>query len=214
MKFKRLMLVTLVLLAILTIGAASASDDAASDDLAVSDEDSVVAGPENDGGYDINPVIDPDDEGDESSEGGDEPSEEIWINDWGDIAQQEDSVVSVKAKNDTDYTLDIVLKAENYEELDTELSTIELNSSFENKGAWEENDSFTIYDIRLKDVNFAGVNDGDILELKSHVVALKGSLKDGHIVGTHTHQLRHQCASFHHISLDIAFHDLVEWHLD
>lgn len=160
------MLVTLVLLAILTIGAASASDDAASDDLAVSDGDSVVAGPENDGGYDINPIIDPDDGGDESSEGGDEPSEEIWINDWGDIAQQEDSVVSVKAKNDTDYTLDIVLKAENYEELDTELSIIELNSSFENKVAWEENDSFTIYDIRLKDVNFAGVNDGDILVFK------------------------------------------------
>ena len=58
------------------------------------------------------------------------------------------------------------------------------------------------------------LNNGDILELKWHVVALKGSLKDGHIVGTHTHQLRHQCASFHHISLDIAFHDLVEWHLD
>ena len=41
MKFKKIMLVTFVLLAILTIGAASAADDAASDDLAVEDIDEV-----------------------------------------------------------------------------------------------------------------------------------------------------------------------------
>lgn len=42
MKFKRLMLVTLVLLAILTIGAASAADDAVSDDVAASEEGDVI----------------------------------------------------------------------------------------------------------------------------------------------------------------------------
>uniref|UniRef100_UPI00386A38F8 hypothetical protein n=1 Tax=Methanobrevibacter sp. TaxID=66852 RepID=UPI00386A38F8 len=41
MKFKKIMLVTIVLLAILTIGAASAADDAASDDMAVEDIDEV-----------------------------------------------------------------------------------------------------------------------------------------------------------------------------
>lgn len=38
MKYKKLMLVTLVLLAILTIGAVSASDDVSSDNLTVSDD--------------------------------------------------------------------------------------------------------------------------------------------------------------------------------
>ena len=42
MKFKRLMMVTILLLAVLTIGAASAADDAISDDLAVSDEGDVI----------------------------------------------------------------------------------------------------------------------------------------------------------------------------
>lgn len=38
MKYKKLMLVTLVLLAILTIGAVSASDDVSSDNLTVSED--------------------------------------------------------------------------------------------------------------------------------------------------------------------------------
>lgn len=68
------MLITFLLLAILTIGAASAADDVASDDIAVSDEgDAVVADPEDEGGDEPeDPEIDPD--------GEEEPPEEIWIN--------------------------------------------------------------------------------------------------------------------------------------
>ena len=72
MKFKKIMIITFILLAILTIGAASAADDVASDDIAVSDEgDAVVADPEDGGGDEPEgPEIDPD--------GEEEPPEEIW----------------------------------------------------------------------------------------------------------------------------------------
>ncbi len=160
MKFKKIMLITFILLAILTIGAASAADDVASDDIAVVEGgDAVVADPEDGGGDEPEgPEIDPD--------GEEEPPEEIWINDWGNISQEDDSVVNVKAKNGTGYSLQIVQQAENEEDVDIELSTIELNGDFENKQAWDEDDSFTVYDIRLKDVNFVGVNDGDKIVFK------------------------------------------------
>ena len=47
MKFKKIMLVTIVLLAILTMGAVSASEDVASDDdgLAVIEEDASIDAP-------------------------------------------------------------------------------------------------------------------------------------------------------------------------
>ena len=44
-------------------------------------------------------------------------------------------------------------------------------------------------------------------------MALESGFKDGHIVWAHSHELCHQCAAFHHISLDVALHDLIKWHL-
>ena len=48
MKFKKIMLVTFLLLAVLTIGAVSAADDVASDDLAVSDDGDSIESPADD----------------------------------------------------------------------------------------------------------------------------------------------------------------------
>ena len=57
MKFKRIMLITLVLLAVLTIGAVSAADAVASDDLAVSDEGDSIEAPVDD----VDMACEPDD---------------------------------------------------------------------------------------------------------------------------------------------------------
>ena len=68
MKMKNIMLITFLLLAVLTIGAASAADDVVSDDIAVVDEgDAIIADPVDDGDGDDpdDPEIDPDDEGEE-----------------------------------------------------------------------------------------------------------------------------------------------------
>ena len=69
MKFKKIMLVAFVLLAILTIGAASAADDVASDDLAVGDDGDLIESPV--------------DDADSLSEDGDEELEDVnfWVND-------------------------------------------------------------------------------------------------------------------------------------
>jgi len=65
MKLKKLMLVTFVLLAILTIGAVSAADDVASDNLTVSDDGDSIEAPVNDGDLlsdGDDPVDDPDED--------------------------------------------------------------------------------------------------------------------------------------------------------
>lgn len=65
---KNIMLITFLLLAVLTIGAASAADDVASDDIAIVDEgDAIVADPVDEGNGDNpnDPEIDPADEEEE-----------------------------------------------------------------------------------------------------------------------------------------------------
>ena len=50
MKYKKIMLITLLLLAVLTIGAVSASDDAALDNVTATDDADIIA--DGDGGND------------------------------------------------------------------------------------------------------------------------------------------------------------------
>ena len=153
MKFKRIMLVTLVLLAILTIGAVSASDDIASDDgLAVSDDAGIVIGDPDDG----------DGEGPGDGDGDGETNVVIYVNENDNFPitgeNVDDGFVAISVPNEMNGTV-IISSGEN------EFFNKDLKD-FDDSNVEAEDENNMRYVVSPQDVGFfEGLVDGDEIEI-------------------------------------------------
>ena len=141
MKIKRIMLITFLLLAVLAIGAVSAADDVASDNMTVSDDADVIAADDDEYGIEIDEdeiCIDEDDE-----EEYDEDYEVAWI------------------------TLPKNTKG-NFQIINGENTIVNMSVNLNDDEHWEVDDedgTLSGY-ILLKDLDLTKVHDGDILSFK------------------------------------------------
>ena len=161
MKFKKIMLITFLLLAVLTIGAASAAADVASDDLAVDDDGDSIDSPVNDADL-------LSDDGDGDDDGDDDDAD--LLSDDGDGQEEEDEGVIVNITDDQEY---------NVNEMDTVFARVSVLNTLDgnitiyfdeedgdfisffnknltditNKGVDPENESLIIYNITFNDLD-------------------------------------------------------------
>ena len=163
MKFKRLMMVTILLLAVLTIGAASAADDAISDDLAVSDEsDAVVADPLDEGndGNEVDPAGNGTGEDDGNGDG--ESQYGIFVN-------EEDIIID---EDNEDYdenatVAEMILPNDTTEgRFNAFVDGNEVfNRDISDENAWQIDEEGNLKSsIYLKDLDLSIFNDGDEIE--------------------------------------------------
>lgn len=174
MKYKKLMLVTFVLLAILTLGAVNAADVSDSDGLAVDDvggsdsvaspvDDADLLSDDDDGGDEEingsdsnNDVIDPDDEGDN----GEEDSFEVWVD-------NDEQGFDVSSPDLSGYNIAAVTVPENTNgniSIITEDDDVLFNKALNDFDSNHIRDN-NIYDITLSDNGkyiFEGVEDGTL----------------------------------------------------
>lgn len=138
MKIKRIMLITFLLLAVLAIGAVSAADDVASDNMTVSDDTDVIAADDDEYGIEIDEdeiCIDEDDEE------YDEDYEVAWI------TLPKNTKGSFQILNDKDI-----------------VARVDVNK---NDDHWDDEDPEELYgSIYLNDINLTKVHNGDVISVK------------------------------------------------
>ncbi len=140
MKIKRIMLITFLLLAVLAIGAVSAADDVASDNMTVSDDTDVIAADDDEYGIEIDEdeiCIDEDDEE------YDEDYEVAWIT----LPKNTKGSFQIINGENTIVNMSVNLNDDEHWEVDDEDGTL---SGY----------------ILLKDFDLTKVHDGDILSFK------------------------------------------------
>ena len=147
MKIKRIMLITFLLLAVLAIGAVSAADDVASDNMTVSDDADVIAA-------------------DDDDEYGDDYG--IEINDEKiDIDDETEYVADITLPKITKGSFQILNGEEVVTRLDVDDAVIARLDDDDGDEHWEYDEDYgfegTIY---MEDFDLTKVNDGDILSFK------------------------------------------------
>ena len=153
MKFKKIMLVTFLLLAVLTIGAVSASDDVASDNLTVSDDGDSIDSPVDD----ANLLSDDGEEGE-----GDEELEDVnfWVNDEDEFSESEYGNAFCGATIKNGVTGNITVTSG-----DKTFFNKALTDFGESSSPYDKNENFTVYFISLNDVElFEGIQ-GDTFKM-------------------------------------------------
>ena len=142
MKIKRIMLITFLLLAVLAIGAVSAADDVASDNMTVSDDVDVITDADDEYGIEIN-------------------EDEIYIDD-----EEEYDIAWITLPEITKGSFQILNGEEVVTRLDVDDAVIaRLDDDEDDHWSYDEDYGFegTIY---LEDLALKKVHDGDVLSFK------------------------------------------------
>jgi len=154
MKYKKIMLIALLLLAVLTIGAVSASDDVALDNVTASDDVDVIA--------EDDPGDDPGD-GDEDEYGAFYTDEKIITDETNDNYDPEAYVASMVVPNTTSSGAFVIsTDAEDDTDDPVELFRAEIIGDLENKWTIDEDTQNLVCNVYLKDLtNLTALIDGN-----------------------------------------------------
>ena len=150
MKYKKIMLITLLLLAVLTIGAVSASDDAALDNVTATDDADIIA--DGDGGND---------DGKEDEYGAFYTDEEIITK--GEGYNPDAYVASMVVSNTTKSGAFVIsTDAEDDQDEDVDLFRAEIMGDLENKWTINESTQDLVCNVYLRDLtNLNALKDGN-----------------------------------------------------
>ena len=150
MKYKKIMLITLLLLAVLTIGAVSASDDAALDNVTATDDADIIA--DGDGGND---------DGKEDEYGAFYTDEKIITK--GEGYNPDAYVASMVVSNTTKSGAFVIsTDAEDNQDEDVELFRAEIMGDLENKWTINESTQDLVCNVYLRDLtNLNALKDGN-----------------------------------------------------